>query len=176
MLFSYNAKIAIFVQHGLIFADFYAYIMHLKIKNIRTSLISAAAVVCIAAGFTSVSSFGLPQREGGDVFVPISKYIQKGDAEKLSAWFANNLEMEILGSPTDCSKVQATQIMKNFFAEYTPKHFTILHKSGNPPMKYAIGNLTAGGENFRVILLVRTQPSPAQILQIRIERSAGTVN
>ncbi|MCI1733815.1 MAG: DUF4783 domain-containing protein [Bacteroidales bacterium] len=132
--------------------------------------------MCIAAGFFALSSSDVPQREGGDVFVPISKYIQKGDAEKLSAWFANNLEMEILGNPTDCSKVQATQIMKNFFAEFTPKRFTILHKSGNPPMKYAIGNLTAGGDNFRVILLVRTQPSPAQILQIRIERNSGAVN
>lgn len=147
--------------------------MHLKTRNIHIFEAAAAVAACL---WVVLCSYSMPQREGGDVFVPIAKYTQKGDAEKLSAWFANNLELNILGNSTDCSKVQATQIMKNFFAEYTPKHFTIIHKSGNPPMKYAIGNLDAGGETFRVILLVRTQPSPAQILQIRIERNTGSVN
>ena len=38
-----------------------------------------------------------------DVFVPIGKYIQLGDADKLSAWFASNLELDILGTVSSCS-------------------------------------------------------------------------
>lgn len=105
-----------------------------------------------------------------DVFVPIGKYIQQGDPDKLSAWFASNLELDILGTVNDCSKVQACQIMKDFFMNYTPKSFTIIHKSGRPPMKYAIGTLSAGGEKFRVTLFVKTQESGNQIQQLRIER------
>jgi hypothetical protein len=105
-----------------------------------------------------------------DVFVPISKYIRLGDAEKLSVWFADNLELDILGSINDCSKTQATQIMKNFFITYAPKSFTIIHKSGKAPMKYAIGNLSAGGETFRITLFVKTQSSGNHIQQLRIER------
>ena len=112
------------------------------------------------------------QSQGGDVFIPIAKYIQKGDADKLSAWFAKNLEIDIFGNPTECSQTQATQIMKNFFSQYTPKSFVIIHKSGNPPMKYAIGTLKTGSENLRVTLLVRTNPDTPQILRIRIERSS----
>ncbi|MBR4801490.1 MAG: DUF4783 domain-containing protein [Bacteroidales bacterium] len=112
------------------------------------------------------------QNSGGDVFIPIAKYIQKGDAERLSAWFAKNLEIEIFGTSTECSRIQATQIMKNFFSQYTPKSFSIIHKSGNPPMKYAIGTLNTGSENLRVVLLVRTNPDTPQILRIRIERSS----
>ncbi|MBO4692644.1 MAG: DUF4783 domain-containing protein [Bacteroidales bacterium] len=108
----------------------------------------------------------------GDVFVPIAKYIQKGDADKLSAWFAKNLEIEILGKPTECSAIQAKQIMKSFFEQYPPKSFEIVHKSGNPPMKYAIGTLNTGSEVFRVVLLVKLQPKASQILRIRIERSS----
>lgn len=105
-----------------------------------------------------------------DVFVPIGKYIQNGDAESLSAWFASNLELDILGKINDCSKVQATQIMKDFFVTYTPKNFSIIHKSGKAPMKYAIGNLNAGGETFRLTLFVKTQSNGNQIQQLRIER------
>ncbi|MBR5856369.1 MAG: DUF4783 domain-containing protein [Bacteroidales bacterium] len=105
-----------------------------------------------------------------DVFVPLGKYIQFGDAESLSAWFASNLELDILGNTNECSKVQATQIMKNFFVTYTPKSFKIIHKSGKAPMKYAIGNLNAGGETFRVTLFVKTQANGNQIQQLRIER------
>ena len=105
-----------------------------------------------------------------DVFVPIGKYIQNGDAEKLSAWFASNLELDILGTVSSCSKVQATQIMKDFFVNYTPKSFSILHKSGKAPLTYAIGSLNAGGEKFRITLFVMTQENGNQIQQLRIER------
>ncbi len=110
------------------------------------------------------------QNKTQDVFVPIGKYIQNGDAESLSVWFAGNLELDILGNVNDCSKVQATQIMKDFFVNYTPKKFSIIHKSGKAPMKYAIGNLNAGGETFRVTLFVKTHSSGNQIQQLRIER------
>ena len=105
-----------------------------------------------------------------DVFVPIGKYLQMGDSDKLSAWFASNLELDILGSVSACSKVQATQIMKDFFVNYTPKSFSIIHKSGKAPLTYAIGSLNAGGEKFRVTLFVMTEEKGNQIQQLRIER------
>ena len=105
-----------------------------------------------------------------DVFVPIGKYIQMGDSDKLSAWFSNNLELDILGSVSACSKVQATQIMKDFFVNYTPKSFSIIHKSGKAPLTYAIGRLSAGGEMFRITLFVMTEEKGNQIQQLRIER------
>lgn len=105
-----------------------------------------------------------------DVFVPIGKYIQQGDSESLSVWFASNLELDILGNINDYSKIQATQIMKDFFTTYKPKSFSIIHKSGKAPMKYAIGNLNAGGEAFRITLFVKTQSDGNQIQQLRIER------
>lgn len=117
------------------------------------------------------SSATAAAQSGGDVFAPIAKYIQKGDAEKLSAWFAKNLEIEIFGKQTECSAIQAKQIMKSFFVQYPPKTFEIVHKSGNPPMKYAIGTLNTGSEVLRVVLLVKLQPKSSQILRIRIERS-----
>ena len=126
-------------------------------------LILAIAAIILSAGISYA-------QKPADVFVPIGKYIQMGDSDKLSAWFSNNLELDILGSVSACSKVQATQIMKDFFVKYTPKSFSIVHKSGKAPLTYAIGNLSAGGEMFRVTLFVMTQDKGNQIQQLRIER------
>ncbi|MGM9774003.1 MAG: DUF4783 domain-containing protein [Candidatus Egerieousia sp.] len=112
------------------------------------------------------------QPSKGDVFVPIAKYIRNGDAEKLSAWFADNIEIAILGEHSECSKAQARQIMKKFFAQYSPKSFTIIHKSGSVPMKYAIGHLNAGAESFYVILLINIHKSRAELVRIRVEEAA----
>lgn len=122
-------------------------------------------ITIVALSFTQSKA-----QQTQDVFVPIGKYIQLGDSHSLSAWFASNLELDILGNINDCSKIQATQIMKDFFVSYTPKSFKIIHKSGKAPMKYAIGNLNAGGETFRVTLFVKTQANGNQIQQLRIER------
>ena len=105
---------------------------------------------------TAGPSYSRAQDSGQDVFTPIGKYLQSGDCDKLSAWFADNLELDMLGAVNNCTRNQARLIMKNFFTSYTPKKFTIIHKSGKVPMKYAVGSLSAGGERFRVILYVKT--------------------
>ena len=105
-----------------------------------------------------------------DVFTPIGKYFQAGDYNRLSAWFADNLELDLLGSISTCSRNQARRIMKDFFADYTPKSFEIVHKSGKTPMRYAIGVLHAGGETFQVTLYVRTGEGKSVIQQLKIER------
>lgn len=115
-------------------------------------------------------AYKLKFSQEGDVFVPIAKYIRNGDAERLSAWFASNLEISIMGSANMCSKKQAKQIVKEFFDEYTPKNFSINYKSGKAPMKYAVGNLDAGGCKFRVTLFVKTQEEGNYIQYMRIEK------
>ena len=105
-----------------------------------------------------------------DVFTSIGKYIEAGDSEKLSAWFADNLELDITGSVNSCTRSQAKLIMKNFFSNNSPKKFTIIHKSGRPPMSYAVGSLNAGAQKFRVIIYVRTEDGKNSIQQLRIEK------
>lgn len=111
-------------------------------------------------------------QEGGsiDLFGPISKYVQAGDCDKLSAWFADNLELDILGAQNNCTRNQARLIMKDFFNVFTPKQFTIIHKSGKAPIKYAVGTLDAGGEKFRMILYVKMNESNGCIQQLKVER------
>lgn len=118
----------------------------------------------IASGFESKG-----QDNGYDVFNPISKYLGLGDADKLSAWFSDNLEITIFSDSNDSSRNQARQIMRSFFNSYTPRSFEITHKAGRSNMKYALGNLNAGGEVFLVTIFVNYKENGYKIQHLKIE-------
>lgn len=110
------------------------------------------------------------QNEGNEVFVPITKYLSQGNAENLSAWFADNLEVSVISPMTNSSKNQAKQIMKSFFETYTPRSFNINHIATRSNMKTALGTLNAGGESFNVTIFVRLKDGEYKIQQLKIER------
>ena len=130
-------------------------------RTLRCCTLSLALLIGVAAS---------AQNKGYDVFVPIAKYLGNGDTEKLSAWFADNLEVAILSSTNNSSRNQAIQIMKSFFNSYTPRSFDITHKAGRSNMKYALATLTAGGEMFVVTIFVNYNSTNYEIQQIKIER------
>lgn len=131
-------------------------------RYITGILVAAAAILsCV-----KVSA----QESGYDVFNPISKYLAMGDADKLSAWFSDNLEVTIFSDSNDSSRNQACQIMKSFFRSYTPRSFEITHKAGRSNMKYALGTLNAGGEMFMVTIFVGYNDKTYKIQHLKIER------
>ena len=117
---------------------------------------------------TNVSTDSQPERF--DVFSPIGKYIIKGDTESLAAWFDDNLELTISDQGSSASKNQAKQILKSFFAEYTPQQFHISHTAEKANMKYALGSLSAGGESFSVTIFIRAKGDSYKIQELKIER------
>lgn len=131
-------------------------------KNMKKliMILAVAAMSCMAASAQNT----------GDVFNPIAKYIERGDADALSAWFSDNLEVSIFAKTNDASRNQAKQIMKSFFKSYTPRSFRISHKAGRSNMKYALGLLSAGGEMFQVTIFVGLKDAEYRIQQIKIER------
>lgn len=104
-----------------------------------------------------------------DVFIPISKYISQGNADKLSAWFADNLEVSIGSSSYNSSKSQARQIVKNFFDANPPRSFAISHTAGKNNMKYAIGTMKTGGEVWLVTVFVNIDGQGYKIQHLKIE-------
>jgi hypothetical protein len=129
-------------------------------------LIKIVLASCIA-----LSGLNLSAQDGSyDVFIPIAKYIGQGDVDRLSAWFADNLEISIISSSNDSSKNQAKQILKSFFESYTPRSFDITHTAGRTNMKYALGSLNAGGEVFIVTIFVTYKHNGYKIQQLEIDR------
>ena len=93
-----------------------------------------------------------------DVFVPIAKYLGNGDAERLSAWFDDNLEITIMSTTNDSSK------------NHTPRSFEIRHMASRSNSKYALGFLNAGGEVFEVTIFVSDCGGRYKIQQLKIDR------
>ncbi len=112
----------------------------------------------------------MAQTERNDVFMPIGKYIVKGDAECLSAWFDDNLDISVVNGEITASKAQARQILKTFFESHTPQSFNITHSAEKANMKYALGNLVAGGETFAVTIFVSSKGNTFKIQQLKIEK------
>ena len=145
-------------------------------KRLRIALM-AAALVCgafqAAAQNTSQAGAVRVSTTAGnadDVLVPISKYIASGNAEALSAWFADNLEIAVLSRESDASRAQARQIVKSFFDTYTPRSFNVDHTSGRAGMKYALGTLKAGGESFSVTIFLNVKEGSYKIQHLKIEK------
>lgn len=128
---------------------------------VKTVLLIPTLLLCLNAG---------AQDQSYDVFVPISKYITQGNAENLSAWFADNLEITVLSRSSNASKNQAKQILKSFFVDHTPRSFEITHTAGKDNMKYALGTLIAGGERFVITIFVNYDSDSYKIQQLKIDR------
>lgn len=118
-------------------------------------------------GFAAEAS---PVPDSYDVFIPIAKYIRAGDAERLSVWFADNLEITVFSKTSDSSRAQAKQIVRSFFQHYAPRSFEITHTAQRSNMKYAIGVLSAGDESFAVTIFVSLKGSSYSIQQLKIEK------
>lgn len=110
-------------------------------------------------------------RESYDVFIPISKYISTGDADALSAWFDDNLEISVENRLNTASRSQSKQIIKAFFNRYSPSGFEIRHKAGRATMMHALGRLKAGGESFDVTIFVNLKDDRYLIQQLTIEKA-----
>lgn len=129
--------------------------------RLKLFLACAAMSLCLSA---------MAAGDSYDVFIPISKYLAKGDAESLSAWFADNLEISIMSTSNDSSKNQAKQILKSFFSSHTPRSFEINHTASRSNSKYALGYLNAGGEMFEVSIFVSKTKDRYMIQQLKIDR------
>lgn len=105
-----------------------------------------------------------------DVFYPIAKYIEQGDAEKLSAWFDDHMEISVNGVCSDSGRNQARQILKAFFDGNRPSAFSIRHTASKANMKYALGAMTMSSVNYNVTIFVNLRDDSYRIQQLKIEK------
>ena len=115
-----------------------------------------------------------PAQDEFSVFSPITKYLAAGDVNSLSSWFADNLDVTIITSSRNCSRIQARQILRTFFHSYTPRSFEVTHKASDANKKYLIGQLNAGGELFQVTIYATSSGEDTyKIQQLSISRQTA---
>jgi len=103
----------------------------------------------------------------------ISIAIKAGNATELSKYMNSTIELLLLDKEDFYKKNVAETILKDFFAEYQTKDFTIRHQGAKNDAQYAIGNLKTEKGDFRVYFLLKKVDQELLIHQIRIETDNG---
>jgi hypothetical protein len=99
--------------------------------------------------------------------------IKAGNASELSRYMNSTIELLLLDKEDFYKKNVAETILKDFFAEYQAKDFTIRHQGAKNDAQYAIGNLRTEKGDFRVYFLLKKVDQELLIHQIRIESDNG---
>ena len=135
------------------------------------SLHLSMAQTYINAGLMSEVSAEAPEenaKNGDEAVSAIVECFSRGDAEALSQWFDDNLEMSIFMDSNIASKVQAKQIMKAFFKDNEPKSFRIDNTIERANLKYFLADLDSGAHRFNVVIFLSGRKDSYLIQQIKI--------
>jgi hypothetical protein len=97
--------------------------------------------------------------------------INSGNANRLSPFLGNNIELAIGNKNDIYSKQQTIEIVSDFFKRNSVVDFKILHSGNKDTSNFVIGTLKTTSSVFRVYILARQLDGKTIIQQLRIEPS-----
>lgn len=106
-----------------------------------------------------------------DISDDVVSAFKDGDAVQLSKFFNSTIEVTLLEEESVFSKMQAEQVLRDFFKRNKVKSFQLLHKSNTTRnASYAIGTLYTGKGNYRTYYSINRLASNSYIKELRIEK------
>ncbi|MCX7605855.1 MAG: DUF4783 domain-containing protein [Bacteroidia bacterium] len=99
----------------------------------------------------------------------IEEALREGDAVRLSAFIAPQVEIHLRSTSRVYSNLQARYVLQEFFQNNPPRTFTLLHKGRSEDMIYAIGSYVSSQGRWDVSLFTRFQNGKYLIEQLRFE-------
>mgnify|MGYP003564756667 CR=1 FL=1 len=109
---------------------------------------------------------------GGLNVAEITRAIGRGDADGISVYFDESVELAILDDEDVYSKQVAAKKLKAFFAQYPPRGYSQVHRgtSKSKDSIYCIGNLTTEQAVFRVYIYMRVNGEQHLIQEVRFDK------
>lgn len=106
-----------------------------------------------------------------DIIEQLAVNFKAGNSKEIAKSFSTSIELIILDQEDVYSKVQAEQIIKDFFIKNPPTKVTILHQLNNVPFKLGILSMVTKEGKFRVtISMALKKPSNTFLItELRIE-------
>src|SRR5688572_14729736 len=126
-------------------------------KAIFTSLLVASALI--------LSSFGQSNTSIDEVIGAL----RSGNANELSRYFDDNVEVTLPVKSDSYSKAQAQLILKDFFANNDVRGFELKHKGDSPGGHYCIGTLQTKSGNFRAHIFMKSKGNKEFIKELRFQ-------
>lgn len=102
----------------------------------------------------------------------ISTAIRSGNADALSQFFDESVEISILDDENIYDKSEAKSVIKTFFAKHKPTAFNQIHQgaSKGQDAQYCIGNLKSNSGSFRVYLYLKVSGGKHIIKELRFDK------
>lgn len=119
------------------------------------------SILLIVFTVVSLSFIGIPDN--------INTALKSGDTAALKKYMNSTVELVILDKENIYSKIQAEQVLKQFFSKHKPLVFEVLHHGSNDNSQYYIGSLKTEKETYRIYYLLKTKDKKTLIYQLRIE-------
>ncbi|MFT4095275.1 MAG: DUF4783 domain-containing protein [Niabella sp.] len=95
--------------------------------------------------------------------------LKNGNATQITDNAGDNFSLTVLDKSNSYSKVQAQQIIKDFFSKNAVKGFDLKHKGNSPNGQYAIGTLSTSGGNYRVNIFMKKEGAKEVIKELRFQ-------
>ncbi len=104
-----------------------------------------------------------------DLLDDIANALRSGDAKSVSKYFGSSVDLTIITQEEVYSKVQAEQVLRDFFSKNQPRSFNVIHKGESKEgARYAIGSLiTNQGVSYRTYFYIKQQGGNAIIQELR---------
>ncbi len=113
----------------------------------------------------------LPIAAVADGFDDLMIAMRNGSATAITKYFNTNVELTLLDNEGIYSKVQAEQMLKNFFTQHPPKNVNIQHRGSSAQgAQYAIAIYEASNGKFRIYIFMKDNGNGLQVNEFRIER------
>lgn len=95
-----------------------------------------------------------------------------GDAEVLSGYFGDLIDLKINGLKTNYSRNQARFILRRFFHDHPPGRFALKEQTpSDQPLQHLIAHFRSQrGEAFEVYLMLISQGGRHEVKSVRIDR------
>jgi hypothetical protein len=106
----------------------------------------------------------------GDFIADMSAYFKAGNSKEIAKSFNNSVTLSIIQEEDVYSKVQAEQILREFFNKQSPTNSSVLHQiNTNPNMRFGIISLSTKSGKFRISVTSKKVHNSFLITELRID-------
>lgn len=98
--------------------------------------------------------------------------IKVGDANRMSKYFDNMIEISINDQSRAYSKPQAEMIVRDFFSSKEIKTFKVVHRGNSNDSEYCVGSLTTENGAFRTTIFMKMKGDKKLIRELRFENES----
>lgn len=100
----------------------------------------------------------------------VIKLFRQGDAEGLSEYFQESIDIGLPEKDMDYSREQGRIVLKDFFNEYPVKEFDIEEEGNtNESTRFIIGQYESVKKTFRVLIILKMEDDKYRIHKIKVE-------